>query len=453
MAAPDEPSLGERSSPDHANPITALLRLQRRIYRVDSVLEASYVIVNETAQLLPYDQAALFSGRGKRMKLERQSHVSEVDRTAPAVRWLQHLAGCLASDHTEAKQLQIHDVAESLRNDWPHFASTYGLWLPLLVNAQGGVERALLLMRAQSWKSSEIALLKHLALTYGHVLGKREGRKRFRIDTLRNWWWLGGVAMVVTIAALIPVRLSVLAPAEVTPRDPWIISAPSDGVVKRIEVGVNETVLEGQLLGYLDDHAQRAELHVSQSALALAEAQLHRARQSGFADKRHRSTTAELEAEVRLRETELARAQMRLQRMQLHAGASGLVVIDRPQEWQGRPVRVGERIGLVVQPERVELTLWLGVHDAIEILPGARVDLFMDSDPTKKIDAEVVNIGHEPQRGFVGQMAYRVQARLPDSATPRLGLRGVAKIYGEEVSLLFYLFRRPLIMARQWLGW
>ena len=35
---------------------------------------------------------------------------------------------------------------------------------------------------------------------------------------------------------------------------------------------------------------------------------------------------------------------------------------------------------------------------------------------------------------------------------PRIGLRGTAKIFGEEVKLFFFLFRKPIIFVRQTLG-
>jgi len=34
----------------------------------------------------------------------------------------------------------------------------------------------------------------------------------------------------------------------------------------------------------------------------------------------------------------------------------------------------------------------------------------------------------------------------------RIGLRGTAKLYGEKVSLAYYLLRRPITFVRQHLG-
>ena len=54
--------------------------------------------------------------------------------------------------------------------------------------------------------------------------------------------------------------------------------------------------------------------------------------------------------------------------------------------------------------------------------------------------------------GFL-KAGRRLKATLDDSSRmPRIGLRGTAKIYGEKVTLFYYLARRPLAAARQFLG-
>jgi hypothetical protein len=52
-----------------------------------------------------------------------------------------------------------------------------------------------------------------------------------------------------------------------------------------------------------------------------------------------------------------------------------------------------------------------------------------------------------------GVLGYRLKASLADDkAPPRIGLRGTAKLFGDRVTLFYYLMRRPLSAARQFLG-
>ncbi|MCY1380047.1 hypothetical protein D9M69_678280 [compost metagenome] len=49
-------------------------------------------------------------------------------------------------------------------------------------------------------------------------------------------------------------------------------------------------------------------------------------------------------------------------------------------------------------------------------------------------------------------MAYRVRGRLADEGRAHIGLRGVAKVYGEWQPIAYWLLRRPLGALRQWVG-
>ncbi len=52
-----------------------------------------------------------------------------------------------------------------------------------------------------------------------------------------------------------------------------------------------------------------------------------------------------------------------------------------------------------------------------------------------------------------GTLVYRVLANFEvDVVPPRIGLKGTAKVYGEEVKLLYYLLRRPFASVRRWTG-
>ena len=53
-----------------------------------------------------------------------------------------------------------------------------------------------------------------------------------------------------------------------------------------------------------------------------------------------------------------------------------------------------------------------------------------------------------------GTVGYRIRADFKGTEqVPRIGLSGVAKIYGKKVPLAYALFRRPLTALRQRLGW
>ena len=131
----------------------------------------------------------------------------------------------------------------------------------------------------------------------------------------------------------------------------------------------------------------------------------------------------------------------------------GVAVVDDPQAWKGRPVRVGERILSIADPTKVEITVMVPVKDAIVLEPGNEVRLFLDTNPLHSLRGSVQYVVYESTLN--GEWpAYKVTASLDSAeAAPRIGLRGTARIYGEDTTLFYYLLRRPITVARQWLGW
>jgi len=262
---------------------------------------------------------------------------------------------------------------------------------------------------------------------------------------------------VATLLVLVfPIRLSALAPAEVIARDPLVISAPMDGAIREIRVQPNQAVAKGDVLAVMEDTELANELEVARRALFVAQAELRTAQQGGFQDPAQKARVGELEAQARLRQAQLDFVQGRFERTAIRATGPGVAVLGDPNEWKGKPVRVGERILLVARPEQVELQVMLAVKDSIALTEGASLKVFFDSAPLAAHSAMLRHAAYEPQRTPEEVLAYRLVATLATeegSPPPRIGMRGTARIYGERVTLFFYLFRRPITSLRQWLGW
>ncbi|KGK43281.1 hypothetical protein LH51_01220 [Nitrincola sp. A-D6] len=261
------------------------------------------------------------------------------------------------------------------------------------------------------------------------------------------------LGLVVLMA--LPVRLSTLAPVQVIPAKPHVVAAPLDGVVEQVLVQPNQMVNQGETLAQLESGELRSEESIAHQELLVTQAELKTVQQSGFMDPRHKSRLAELESQVRLRLLQWERAVDRLEKARIVSDITGVAVLDDPMEWRGRPVKVGERIMLVADPQRVELEIMLPVKDSIVLLSGADIRVFFDNDPIHAWSASLRHAAYEPRQTETQDMAYRLIADLDaqHQTPPRIGLKGTAKIYGDRVSVFFYLFRRPLTSLRQWVGW
>lgn len=444
--------------------VAALLGLEQQLRKASDLAQLFYTLVNQTHRCIPYTQALLVVGEGlQHPQIVAASDLPTVDYTSPYISWAERLCKELLASgvNAEPRLIRPADLSAELAGEWRELELPgYLLWQPLWVEARENEPAgALMFLRDHDWTDAERGIAQHVAGTAGHALFALRRLQPFKGvgARLRNRKVLLALVAVLLLGLAWPVRLSTLAPVEVVAQDPYVVAAPLDGVVKSVLVSPNQLVALGESLAQLEDAALVSEAAVARQTLSVAQAELKTAQQVGFMDPREKARLAELEAHVRLRDAEWQYARERLARSTIKADQSGVAVLDNPGDWKGRPVRVGERILLVADPQQVEFKVMLPVKDSIALTLGAEVRVFLDNDPLHAWSAQLSQAGYEPQATPDQQFAYRLVAQLhdgeADAVPPRIGLRGTAKVYGDRVSLFFYLFRRPITSVRQWLGW
>jgi hypothetical protein len=434
---------------------STFLQLERSARHAESVEALGFVAVNETRRLLNFRQAVLAAGgESARPRVQAISGVSVLERDAPFVRWTEAVLADLAagSGAREVRRITSDDVPAKRQADWATFVGGHALWVPLIA-PDGEMLGVLWMTREAAWSDGDLVLAERLADCYAHawraLAGRKAGRRKKRWPRVA-----AAVAVVGLLGALaIPVPQSALAPAEVVAAQPRVVAAPMDGVIARVHVSPNQSVETGQQLFSFDATELESQAAVARRALAIAEAELRRAGQGAFADRQETAKLRVLETKRDLRAAELAQAEERLSRVTVTADRPGVAIFSDPNEWVGRPVRTGERVMQVADPGDTRLRIDLPVADAIQLAPGARVALFLDVAPLQRVPADLAQASYEATTTPDDVLAYRVYADFPQGAPPqRPGLKGTAKLYGEQVPLALYLFRRPLSAARQWLG-
>lgn len=426
--------------------LTALLQLERRAREAPDVAALGFLMVNDTHGIVAYRQAALWLAPGRIAAL---SGLAQPDRDAPFAAWLAGLLGRLAAGPGATEMRMLTEADAPSPQGWGDWLPARLIWLPLLHH--GRFLGALALAREEPWTEGERRLLDILASGYGHALAGLQPRRAGRLPRppLMAALLLGAVVGI----GLLPVRDSVLAPAEVIAQDPMVVRAPLDGVVEQVHVRPNEAVGAGQLLLTLDPRRLQTQLEVARRASEVAEAELRQAMQGAVADPRARASIPMLQGRLEQQRAEVAFLQEQLARIEIRATQPGIAVFDDAHEWLGRPVVIGERIMQIADPLRTALEIRLPVADAIALEPGAEVRMFLNVNPEAPVPAELAFAAYRAQPGPDGVLAFRLRAHFPEGAAPlRIGLKGTAKLHGQEVRLAYHIFRRPLSAMRRWLG-
>jgi multidrug resistance efflux pump len=440
---------------------SVLLSLIKRAQQAASRAELQYAAVNETHQLAPFRQAALWlNGEG----VVALSGVVSPEANAPYTRYLDQLLRRLfdGPGGPQARVVRPADLSAEQQAQWGEWLPEQGLLvgLPASGDFRGGL---LLLARDEPWTPGGVAALQDWGETLAHAMA-RFRRRWFGGDRVHNASGASAVRrllgsrvlwglVLVSLLMLLPVRLTVLAPAELVPRDPAVVRSPLDGVVERVLVEPNERVLAGQPLFEFDRVGVRNRLQIARRALEVIDAEYRQKAQLALLREDGKSALALLQAKKAEQEAEIAYLQIVEERGMVGAPVDGVVMFDDPSEWIGRPTLTGERVMLVADERKAEVEAWLSLADAIPLAPGARVAVYLNADPLTPVAATLRYIAYQASERPDGTFAYRVRAGLDElQAELRIGLKGTAKLEGESVTLAYWLLRRPLAAARAWLG-
>lgn len=449
--ATPKPSLPKNTS------LAALLQLEGMVRAARTRQELQFLIVNKTRRLIPYRQAVLLippTPSSQQYEVRAVSSVPIVDRAAPLLQWTERLIQGLRKVpiDQEIRHVTETDSLPELQHDWKEFTAGHGLWCPLK-HPDGQILGGLWLTRDQPWSGHEVTIMQRLSEAYAYAwraVGPSKNH-RWRWGLSRTTTWL--LAATVAGALAIPVPMSTLAPAKIVAKDPMIVSAPIDGVIAEIVVPPNSAVSKGDVLFRYEDTTFRSDYQVAERNLDIAMAQYRRAAQGAFVQADQKADVPLLKAEVELRETERNYAYERLVKVEVKAEQAGLLLYTDKSDWIGKPVVVGQRIMELANPQQLEVRIDLPVEDAIVLREGASVALFLNADPFSRVPATVSHASYHAEVLPNNTLAYRVTSQLTQGASEfRIGWQGSAKIYGQQVSLFTYLFRRPISAIRPWIG-
>lgn len=437
-----------------------LLLLEARVREAKSELEIAFTVVNDTLALVEGTTAMLWrvpkSGNIQSGDLFAVSASPLPEKNSPfstwATRYFLEVGSLLGDSHCLVDNTGL---SNELAAESEKFVSSNAIWLPIV--HRNSIVAVLAVFRPSPWLDSELRILKQWTATIAHawnalILAKQGPLKS--LNSIPRKRLLVAFAAAVLISLVLPVRLSVLAPAELKSGDSFIVRSPIQGVVDELMVDPNSSVEEGELLVRLDDTALSTELEVAKQELEIARAEFRQSSQAAaFSDE----ASAGLQVQRITLEKSLSRVNYLsdlLSRTQILAPQAATAIIENVDEFVGRPVQLGERLLMLVDDSNLELEMWLPVGDDIELELGSEINFFPNVAPDQVYSGSLLSLDYEAQISPLGTLAYRARAtvELPEGAFSRIGMRGTGKLFGKPVSVFYFLFRRPISFIRQFVG-
>ena len=434
--------------------IARLIGLEKKTREAKTQDELNFVVANETRQIIDYvNSFLLLKSPTDKFQVKATSDLATVDRTAPLITFIENIINESGHNFKEIQNLDVDKISKKIKVKKPKNLPDNILCIPIL-SPQKGLQGYLILSRNEKFIENEIELSRHLSLTYGHAFNSfltdfsiKNFLKKYLVGS-RAWL----VIIIIILVSIIPIKITSTAPVEVVPKNPILITSPFDGVVKNIVANNNDKINSGDLLVMLEDTDLLNNYNLSKQSLQVAEKELLRSRQSSFTDNKEKARLAELVAQVDLKKAEVESTGEKLKNTKLYASKKGIAIVDQKNDWQGRPVSVGEKIMTIANPNNVEFLVWLPVKDSLIIKENSNVKVFLDINPIKPLKGKLLRASYEPSLSPEEVLSYKIGVSYEGEVPPRIGLRGTAKIYGSRVTLFYYLFRKPITFVRQLIG-
>jgi hypothetical protein len=447
---------------EQLSPRMILNKLEEKTRTTRNQAELEFMVVNESIGLCGYRQAAFWhDGQGVR----RLSGVVQVEANTPYVQWLNRLCASLSKQYRHTQRLEQTDLTESLATEWSSWLPQHLLWVPLDTPSISRQTRTggLIFANETGFSQQDADLIEHWCRTwfYAWVASGQAARGLDLTGLFSNthgakasWWKRPYVYLLLggLLALHLPVNLTLLAPAELIPKDPVVIRSPMDGVIDEVLVAPNAQVETGTPLFNLDQEKLLSQYNIAQREMAGLQTQYNQVVQLSLSDNLQKAQLASIAAEIDQKDVAIQYLQGQLQRSEVKATVMGTILYPSTDELEGKPVQTGEGVMRLVNPEKVQVEAWLGVADAVPIPNDAEMVLYLSSMPTQPVHAQIHLIGYEPVLQPSGSYAYRIRADIRDDQPHRVGLKGIAKIVADKVPLYYWIFRRPLSSLRQFLG-
>ncbi len=419
-----------------------------------------FLIVNDTFHLLKFDRAILFHISPKKTKVLGISGQPSINSVSPLVNKLEKIASGLKHPQTEAFLDDSH-FKENTVAVWKEVqAQTHSavLWLPIFSDNQ-----LVLGLWLERWDTQHFTfptedfpeLLKNFLLpafgvawtrfNAGFSFKKWLGISAFKLMLLST------LLLIASLAIQVPLRI--VAPCEIVASDPYVVRAPLEGVVQGIVVKPGQWVKKGDVLLEYDRKILEDALKSTQKEALAKQLEVERASFLGLQDKKFLDELALLKVKQQKELVNLGFMEYQVGLLTVIALEEGFIQVDAPDEWLGRPVKKGEKILVINNPQNTKIQMMIPESDNIPLDLQAPIKIFLNTDPFKSYLAEMEYIANEVSISDQKIPSFLAKANWIDQPPHlKLGLKGTAILYGEKVPLLYYILRKPWNTLRQFTG-
>ncbi|SCA63879.1 Uncharacterized protein SCG7086_BH_00070 [Chlamydiales bacterium SCGC AG-110-P3] len=433
--------------------LAVINRLNIKAFSSSTQQALIFLMLNDTAQVLPYDRATLWTLKNGERKLLGISGQANFKRTSElALQWKSVVCGLkdpnIAQIITENSVFRDQDTLQVVTRG---INGTSIYWLPLCLDGDAPVGLWLERWNSKPWQAHDTEILNYMRAGYAVAWDKFRSRGKIKEILRTRYPYI--ILAALTLSLLVRVPLRIVAPCEIVPNDPILVTAPLDGIISEVVVAPGQGVIYGDILFEYDKRVPIQELKIARKQVLIIESELNREMTQGVADNESLADFAVLQLRLQKEELALELVEYRADQLTITAPVDGVVMLDNPDDWRGKPVRVGERVLIISDPKNTKIKIWIAEDDNVILDPDQPVKVFLNINPETSREARLNHVASFTSLSEQQVPGFEAEAHwIEKQHDIKMGLKGNAVLYGDNVSLFYYIFRKPLAYLRALLG-
>ncbi|MCG7873124.1 MAG: efflux RND transporter periplasmic adaptor subunit [Candidatus Thiodiazotropha lotti] len=286
-----------------------------------------------------------------------------------------------------------------------------------------------------------------------NLFGERFGNRMRRLLGPKGLWLklgLIGLVSLLTLSSFIKGDYRIDARANLEGSIQRVITSPFDGYLQNVAVKAGDIVNQGTLLCQLEDR----DLKLEQAKWRTELAKLEREQREALATH-ERSKVTLLQAQGEQLRAELELVELKLERSQIKAPLSGIIVSGDLSQSLGIPLKRGEELFKIAPLDSYRVMLQVDERAIADVQVGQTGHLRLAGYPHLDHSLKVKRI-LPLTTAFEGSYRFSIEAELLErDEYLRPGLQGVAKIDAGKRSLLWLATHRIVdwLQLQLWRWW
>ena len=448
------------------NAVTTILRLGHEAFKKKDLISSAIHILNNTRLLVKYDRSCLVDMRGDKPNIISVSGQSEVKKSSEyclnMIKLLEPFKDLTILTLLDKEIIQKTRSSKNSIKAFDDLSTLNGtiVLIPLLKPEDGDIQNGSFLWVVEFFSSYDPNYINFLSLIAEHYREAvwyylKSGSKLIpKLLTKKHYFSplkiIIYLLIIFFIVSFFRISQNVAGTFELIPSEETIEYAPYSGIISEANFKDGSIIKAGETILKYDTKELSYNLADAETQYSTITAELDWVKQKSFIDKNELGKVKILSMKQQKEKVQIEKIDWYLSKAEIKSKISGTLILNESEKWSGKAVRAGEKLFEVVSPRKLYAEVMLNESDAAVLGKETSVTLYLHSSPETPIYGEIISISPKPMLTKTGQFNYIIKLELNNNKPNYIvGMRGVARVSGQRVSIGYYLFKNMVLWWRK----